>query len=74
MVMGSNFVDVDNDGYLDMYLGTGSPPYSFLVPNRMFRNDRAQRFVDIAENCGYWWFVVLSWVPIYLVVYWAERF
>ena len=32
-----------------------------------------KRFVDIAENCGYWWFVVLSWFPIYAVVYWAER-
>jgi len=33
-----------------------------------------KRFVDIAENCGYWWFVVLTWIPIYAVVYWAERF
>ena len=32
-----------------------------------------KRFVDIAENCGYWWFVVLTWIPIYAVVYWAER-
>jgi cytochrome c oxidase subunit III len=33
-----------------------------------------KRFVDIAENCGYWWFVIISWLPIYAVVYWAERF
>jgi hypothetical protein len=33
-----------------------------------------KRFVDVAENSGYWNFVVLSWVPIYLVVYWAPRF
>ena len=26
--MGSNFGDFDNDGYLDMYLGTGEPPLS----------------------------------------------
>jgi len=36
--MGSNFGDIDNDGYLDMYLGTGNPDYKSLVPNRLFRN------------------------------------
>jgi heme/copper-type cytochrome/quinol oxidase subunit 3 len=41
----------------------------------MFTKDlEGKRFVDIAENCGYWWFVVLTWIPIYAVVYWAERF
>jgi len=25
MPMGANFGDVDNDGFLDFYLGTGSP-------------------------------------------------
>ena len=33
-----------------------------------------KRFVDIAENSGYWVFIVLTWIPIYAVVYWAERF
>jgi cytochrome c oxidase subunit 3 len=33
-----------------------------------------KRFVDVAENSGYWHFVVLSWVPIYAVVYWGPRF
>ena len=33
-----------------------------------------KHFVDIAENSGYWNFVVLSWIPIYAVVYWAPRF
>jgi len=32
-----------------------------------------KRFVDIAENTGYWWFVVLTWVPIYAVTYWGAR-
>ena len=27
MPMGSNFGDIDNDGFLDIYLGTGSPSY-----------------------------------------------
>ena len=33
-----------------------------------------KRYVDIAENCGYWYFVVLTWIPIYAVIYWAARF
>jgi cytochrome c oxidase subunit III len=33
-----------------------------------------KHFVDIAENAGYWNFVVLSWIPIYFVMYWAPRF
>jgi hypothetical protein len=36
--MGANFGDLDNDGWLDMYLGTGNPDYASLVPNRMFKN------------------------------------
>jgi heme/copper-type cytochrome/quinol oxidase subunit 3 len=33
-----------------------------------------KRFVDVAENSGYWNFIVVTWVPIYAVVYWAPRF
>jgi len=32
--MGSNFGDLDNDGWLDMYLGTGDPEYSTLEIGR----------------------------------------
>lgn len=32
-----------------------------------------KRFVDVSENSGYWYFVVLSWLPIYGVIYWAPR-
>jgi cytochrome c oxidase subunit III len=32
-----------------------------------------RRFVDVAENAFYWYFVVLSWLPIYAVLYWAPR-
>jgi len=30
-------------------------------------------FVDVAENSMYWYFVVLSWIPIYAVIYIAPR-
>jgi heme/copper-type cytochrome/quinol oxidase subunit 3 len=32
-----------------------------------------KRFVDAEENASYWYFVVLTWIPIYLVLYWAPR-
>lgn len=32
-----------------------------------------RRYVDASENALYWYFVVLSWLPIYAVVYWAPR-
>jgi cytochrome c oxidase subunit 3 len=31
------------------------------------------RFVDVSENAMYWYFVVGSWIPIYLTIYWAPR-
>jgi len=31
------------------------------------------RFVDVSENAMYWNFVVLSWLPIYAVIYLAPR-
>jgi heme/copper-type cytochrome/quinol oxidase subunit 3 len=33
-----------------------------------------KRFVDVSENAAYWYFVVLSWLPIYAVVYFGARF
>jgi cytochrome c oxidase subunit III len=32
-----------------------------------------KRFMDVSENSDYWYFVVLTWIPIYLVIYWAPR-
>ncbi len=31
------------------------------------------QFADVQDNCAYWTFVVLSWLPIYAIVYWAPR-
>jgi tetratricopeptide (TPR) repeat protein len=52
MAMGSNFGDIDNDGFLDFYLGTGSPSYGALVPNLLFRNQDGKRFVDVTVQSG----------------------
>jgi len=51
--MGHNFGDLDNDGWLDLYLGTGWPQYEALMPNLMYRNDRGQRFVDVTYSGGF---------------------
>jgi hypothetical protein len=50
--MGSNFGDFDNDGFLDMYLGTGEPSIATLIPNRMFKNVGGERFAEITASSG----------------------
>ncbi len=52
LTMGSNFGDVDNDGFLDVYLGTGRPNYSALVPNVMLKNVDGRRFEDVSVSSG----------------------
>ena len=50
--MGANFGDVDNDGFLDIYLGTGGPEYGFLLPKVLLRNDGGKGFADISSSAG----------------------
>ncbi len=50
--MGCNFGDIDNDGYLDFYLGTGWMSYSGLIPNLMFKNVEGRRFEDVTTSSG----------------------
>ena len=51
--MGSNFGDLDNDGYLDFYLGTGYPDYKNLMPSVMYRNRRGKDFADVTYAGGF---------------------
>jgi hypothetical protein len=48
--MGGNFGDIDNDGYPDMYFGTGNPDFGSLVPNKLFRNIGGKRFDDVTTS------------------------
>lgn len=47
--MGANFGDLDNDGWLDCYIGTGSPNFNSVVPNRMFRNKGGKSFEEVTS-------------------------
>jgi hypothetical protein len=49
--MGANYGDLDNDGWLDFYLGTGDPNYESLIPNLAYRN-LGGRFQEVTFATG----------------------
>jgi hypothetical protein len=56
--MGASYGDLDNDGCLDFYLGTGSPEPWFVLPNLMFRGERrgarcTGRLRDVSALAGF---------------------
>lgn len=53
LAMGANFGDIDNDGWLDMYVGTGAPYLGTLTPNAMFRNQDGHCFQDVTTAGGF---------------------
>jgi hypothetical protein len=53
LAMGCNFGDLDNDGWLDFYLGTGNPDLRAIVPNKMFRNASGEFFQDVTTSGGF---------------------
>jgi tetratricopeptide (TPR) repeat protein len=52
MPMGSNFGDVNNDGYPDIYLGMGSPSFAAVMPHELLLNQDGRSFVDITASSG----------------------
>lgn len=59
LAFGTEFLDVDHDGWLDLLIPTGhieDRPWSENEPYRMrphlFRNDRNGRFTDVASDAG----------------------
>ncbi|MDO1448705.1 CRTAC1 family protein [Rhodocytophaga aerolata] len=51
--MGANFGDMDNDGFLDMYLATGEVNFASIIPNRAFRNEQGTIFQDVTTSGGF---------------------
>ena len=37
------------------------------------RHAHGKRFSDVCDNAFYWNFVVASWIPLYLLIYWGPR-
>lgn len=53
LTMGANFGDLDNDGWLDFYAGTGAAPLTNIVPHQMFRNHEGQYFENVTTSGGF---------------------
>lgn len=51
--MGANYGDLDNDGWLDFYLGTGVPEFDALMPNVMYRNLGGKSYEDVTFAGGF---------------------
>nr|WP_137676787.1 CRTAC1 family protein [Parerythrobacter lutipelagi] len=51
-VMGSAYGDFDNDGWLDMYWGTGASAYDAIIPNTAMWNRQGARFEEITASSG----------------------
>jgi hypothetical protein len=51
--MGANFGDLNGDGFLDFYLGTGDVHYSEVLPNVMFLNREGKTFTNVTMAGGF---------------------
>lgn len=50
--MGCNYGDFNNDGFQDLYLATGDPNLTSIVPNKAFLNQSGKRFEDVTTSSG----------------------
>ena len=50
--MGANFGDINNDGYLDIYLATGAPQMGRLERDALFQNNGDGTFTDATFALG----------------------
>jgi len=48
---------------------------TFVLAALMFTRhaDNLRRYGDVQDNAMYWYFVVLTWLPLYACLYWVPR-
>ena len=63
VIMGVHTLHLVTD-VVDSFVLTGLVFTAHIDPTRM---------VDVGENALYWYFIVLTWIPIYLIIYFAPR-
>ncbi len=51
-IMAANTGDLDNNGYMDFYLGTGDPDPRRVEPNILYMNTGKMTFVDRTRSAG----------------------
>lgn len=60
---GTNWIDYDNDGWLDLFVVNGAvltieslvrkgDPYPLHQPNQVFRNENGKKFIDVTPQAG----------------------
>ena len=60
-------------GYHTTHVLTDFLDSSVLAAVVFFGPMDEHRFVDVSENALYWYFVVLTWLPLYALIYFAPR-
>jgi len=51
-IMGAGVADLDNDGYIDVYFGTGDPGIERMEADRFFRNNGDGTFSEVTFAAG----------------------
>lgn len=56
-----------------LHIGTDLADTLVLAVLMFTSHAHGKRFVDVSENAVYWYFVVLTWLPIFTVIYLVPR-
>jgi cytochrome c oxidase subunit III len=56
-----------------LHIATDFADTAVLTALMFTRHAKGKRFVDVSENAVYWYFVVLSWIPLWAILYLVPR-